>query len=107
MISADALAGPGLLALLIAIPICCVLAALGRKGVVLALTLLVLLSVANFSIATKIGGGGYGDSAFFLIALPLVALIGIGVGASVGAVLRTFLRIWLGAKARGTSTSVS
>ena len=87
MISADALAGPGLLALLIAIPICCVLTALGRGGAVGALTLLMLFVVANLQIADNVSE--YGDfGACLTLALALFGLIPIFVSWHIGSFLR-------------------
>ena len=97
---ADALAGPGLLALLIAIPICCVLTALGRRGAVFALALLALLAVANLQIANNVSE--YGDfGAGLTLALAFFGLIPIFVSWHVGGFFRDRARAKHG-RARAT-----
>ena len=97
---ADALAGYGLLALLIAIPISGVLAAWSGRGVVLALSLLAVLFSANLLLASY--ASNYGDAVGFLFVLPLVDLIAIGVGGCVGAIVRAAR-----SRADGADTCVS
>ena len=84
---ADALAGPGLLALLIAMPIGGVLAALGRGGAVSALGTLAIVVAANLWIADKVSE--YGDfGAIIILALGSLSLISILIGWGIGVFLR-------------------
>jgi cytochrome b561 len=100
--SADALAGPGLLALLIAIPIGGVLAALGRKGALSALGILTIVVAANLQIANNVSE--YGDlGAIFILALAVFNLLSIGIGWLIGVFLRKEAR----AKRDKVSTGVS
>jgi hypothetical protein len=100
VISADALAGPGLLALLIAIPICGVLAGLGRRGVIWALGLLGLLVAVNLMIAENVSE--YGElGAIFILALAVFSLLAILIGGIVGGILRR------NARANGVGAGVS
>jgi hypothetical protein len=87
VISADALAGPGLLALLIALPICSVLAGLGRRGAVFALATLALLVLANIQIANNVSE--FGElGAGLTAALAFFGLILVFVSWHVGGFLR-------------------
>lgn len=91
MNSTDALAGPGLLALLIAIPISGMLAARGRRGMVLALALLAILVAANLWIADNVSE--YGDLGLvFILALASFSLPSIWIGWYVGGHLRAKAR---------------
>jgi hypothetical protein len=90
--SADALAGPGLLALLIVILVGCVLAALSRRGAVLALISVAILVAANLLIANNVSAYG-GLGAIIILALGIFGLIPILISWRVGSFLRDKARV--------------
>ena len=84
---ADALAGPGLLILMIAVPVSGVLAGLGPRGLRSALALLAALVIANLAIAS--GVSEYGDfGAMVILTVAFFGAIAVLIGRLVGGHLR-------------------